>query len=67
MLLSDTHNSNTDICALIPPSDILIHACDDEAYTVEVHGRTFKIFAGSFTPQHGNDAFHTHVGMPLTV
>ncbi|KAG1906354.1 metallophosphoesterase domain-containing protein 1 [Suillus fuscotomentosus] len=101
--ISDTHN--TDISALIPPGDILIHAGDlthsgtprelqvtfdwlvslphehkiviarnhdtylqtaedcgiiyleDEAHTIQVRGRTFKIFGSPFTPQHGNGAF----------
>ncbi|KAG2054268.1 Metallo-dependent phosphatase [Suillus hirtellus] len=120
--ISDTHN--TDISALIPPGDILIHAGDlthsgtpcelqvtfdwlvslphehkiiiagnhdtylqtaegrpcvhtwrdrgiiyleDKAHTIQVCGRTFKIFGSPFTPQHSNGAFqYPHMGITGT-
>ncbi|KAG0692432.1 metallophosphoesterase domain-containing protein 1 [Suillus ampliporus] len=30
---------------------------EDEAHTIQVRGRTFKIFGSPFTPKHGNGAF----------
>ncbi|KAG2058211.1 hypothetical protein BDR06DRAFT_1004419 [Suillus hirtellus] len=39
---------------------------EDDAHTIYVRGRAFKIFGSPFTPQHGNGAFqYPRVSQPL--